>query len=98
MASKINQNALVSAAEDFLSSAKVFDGSQSARAKLMKQADNLRIFSEDGFGTLMRQIEVVGTSLWFNYLYSPATVSSHWCTQRLVIYRSIARPASERHC
>ena len=52
---------LVKAAEDFLSAAKSFDGDPIARMSLMKQADNLRYYSEDAIGTITRQWDSVGS-------------------------------------
>jgi len=46
---------LVKAAEEFLASAKAFDGNPIARMGLAKQADNLRYHAEDGLGTMLRQ-------------------------------------------
>jgi hypothetical protein len=46
---------LVKAAEEFLAAAKIFNGEPDARAALVKQADNLRYYAEDGFGTIFRQ-------------------------------------------
>lgn len=59
---------LVKAAEDFLAAAKNFDGNPLARAALMKQADNLRYYSEDSFGTILRQWDSVCTSGRNKYL------------------------------
>lgn len=54
-----DNTALIKAAEDFLAAAKNFNGDPVARAGLMKQADNLRWYSEDAGGTLFRQWDSV---------------------------------------
>lgn len=61
---------LVKAAEEFLAAAKKFDGSPLARTALMKQADNLRYYSEDAFGTILRQWD---------------SVCKSWCSKPLVL-------------
>lgn len=63
-----DNTALIQAAEDFLVAAKAFDGDPVARAGLMKQADNLRWYSEDAGGTLFRQWDSVGKCLKTMYL------------------------------
>lgn len=55
-----DNTALVNAAEEFLAAAKSFDGNPIARMDLTRQANNLRIQSEDGFGTIIRQWDQVG--------------------------------------
>lgn len=52
---------LVKAAEDFLAAAQSFNGDPMARMGLVKQADNLRIHAEDGFGSILRQWDNVPT-------------------------------------
>ena len=59
MAQVTENTALVKAAEDFLAAAKGFNGDPIARTELMKQADNLRYYSEDAGGTLFRQWDTV---------------------------------------
>ncbi len=49
-----SKTTLVKAAEAFLATAKSFDGNPVARAAQMKQADNLRLYSEDALGTMLR--------------------------------------------
>ena len=62
MKESLNNARLVKAAEDFLTAAKSFNGDPLARAELVKQADNLRYFAEDGMGTILRQLEQVRDS------------------------------------
>lgn len=50
---------LVKTAEQFLAAAKGFNGDPNERMKLVKQANNLRIQSEDGFGSILRQWDQV---------------------------------------
>ncbi|KAK5131067.1 hypothetical protein LTR08_001353 [Meristemomyces frigidus] len=70
MANSIDTTTLVKAAEDFLASVKNFDGNPIARAALVKQADNLRYHSEDGFGTILRQFDGIHLTAAMNVLTS----------------------------
>ncbi|KAI0480587.1 hypothetical protein GGR56DRAFT_671688 [Xylariaceae sp. FL0804] len=60
---------LVEAAEGFLDAAKRFDGGKAERTALMKLADNLRYFSEDAYGTMMRQWDTVSDGFSRNLTY-----------------------------
>ena len=54
-----DKTALIKAAEDFLATAKKFDGDPVARTELTKKADDLRRYSEDAGGALFRQWDTV---------------------------------------
>lgn len=69
MANPNDKATLVKAAEEFLAAAKSFDGDPGARAALTKQADNLRYYSEDGFGTILRQWDSVRSNRYTGNSY-----------------------------